>query len=140
MICNGCGTEKAYWVRWNLYGERCSECSPGESVPKTGLSTDIPFNGTDQLKRFLLNKERAGLIPEKMKAELKRTVGRFEKEDLMRKAGREVNGMSATEYADKCGDLYLEEDGSTNRPDLRWEVVKDLPVERKEVVTPEVNP
>lgn len=124
-------------MRSNMYGERCSECSPGESVPKTRLSTDVPFDGTGQLKRFLMNKESKGLIPGGMKGALKKTIGRFEKEDLMRKSGLEVNGMGPQEYADKCGDLTLEADGSTNRPDLRWEPVKDLPVERKEVKMPE---
>lgn len=101
------------------------------------LSTDIPFNGTEQLETFLKHKEEQGLIPDKMKAGLKRTVTQFKKEDLMREKGLEPNGMSKREYDDKCGELWLNEDGSTNRPDLRWEAVGDLPKERVEVKMPE---
>lgn len=137
MTCKGCGNGKAHWIRANLYGERCDGCSPGESFPSMRLSTDVPFNGTEQLKSFLKHKEEKGLIPGNLKGNMKQAVARFEKEDLMRRKGLRPNGMSEREYDDKCGELTLNEDGSTNRPDLRWEPVADLPTEMTEVRMPE---
>lgn len=142
MLCSGCGSEKAFWIRRFGRFERCSECSPDEGVPRQGSriallldARGISGTGTDfrpgvSQEALCREWEKNGVIKGAEAAWWKKVTDNWKASDENVRKGLTPDGKTSLARAALGDEITVEADGKIrdrdgNKTDYVAEPVAD---------------